>query len=106
MYSLSDQQINFILTDIGNRGITIESLRQNLLDHICILIEQNLPDNGDFEAFYASTIQHFYKAELREIEEETVLLLYSKNRLLLSRGWFFVVLFTVFIGPYIAYDIV
>ena len=105
MYSLSDEQINFILSDISNRGITIESLQQNLLDHVCILIEENLPDNGDFETFYDASIQNFYKQELREIEEETVFLLHAKNRLLLSRSWFFVVLFTLFIGPFLVYDI-
>jgi len=106
MYSLSDQQIDFILDDLSNRGITIESLRQSLLDHVCILIEEHLPEKGDFEAFYSAVIKDFYKQELREIEEETVFLLYSKNRLQLSRGWFFVILFTIFLGPYIAYDIV
>jgi hypothetical protein len=80
MYSLNEQQIDFILDDISARGIRMEELRLSLLDHICIIIEQNLPPNGDFEKFYASAIKEFYKVELYEIEQETIHLLKRKNR--------------------------
>lgn len=79
MYRISDQQIDYILNDISARGVEMESLQQNLLDHICCIIENNLEENGDFESFYKKTIQHFYKDELWEIEEETLLLLTYKN---------------------------
>lgn len=106
MYTLSDYQIDFILRDIRRHGIHMESLQQNLLDHICIIIEQNLEADGDFEQFYAETIPTFYKQELREIEEETIFLLtHKKPYLLLSRNGFFILLFTVFIGPFIGYDL-
>ena len=79
MYQLSDKQIDYILDDIGARGVEMESLQQNLLDHICCIIEQNLEANGDFESFYRKTIKTFYKDALWEIEEETLLLLTYKN---------------------------
>ena len=79
MYRISDQQIDYILSDIGARGVEMESLQQNLLDHICCIIEQNLEANGDFESFYQKTIPTFYKDALWEIEEETLLLLTYKN---------------------------
>jgi len=79
MYQLSDQQIDFILDDISARGVEMESLQQNLLDHVCCIIEKNLEANGDFESFYQKTIKTFYKDELWEIEEETLLLLTYKN---------------------------
>ena len=79
MYCLSDQQIDYILNDIGARGVEMESLQHNLLDHVCCIIEQNLEAKGDFESFYQKTIKTFYKDELWEIEEETLLLLTYKN---------------------------
>ena len=79
MYCLNDTQIDFILNDISARGVEMESLQQNLLDHICCIIEQNLEVNGDFESFYQKTIRAFYKDALWEIEEETLLLLTFKN---------------------------
>ncbi|MES2513990.1 MAG: hypothetical protein V4580_07585 [Bacteroidota bacterium] len=79
MYQLSDQQIDYIFDDISARGVEMESLQQNLLDHVCCIIEQDLEANGDFESFYKKTIKTFYKDELWEIEEETLLLLTYKN---------------------------
>ncbi|MBS1637422.1 MAG: hypothetical protein JST26_16015 [Bacteroidetes bacterium] len=79
MYRISDQQIDFMLDDIRARGVEMESLQQNLLDHVCCIIEQNLDANGDFESFYQKTIRTFYKDALWEIEEETISLLTFKN---------------------------
>lgn len=79
MYQLSEQQIDYIFNDISARGVEMESLQQNLLDHICCIIENNLEANGDFESFYQKTITTFYKDELWEIEEETLQLLTYKN---------------------------
>lgn len=79
MYHLSEQQIDYIFNDISARGVEMESLQQNLLDHVCCIIENNLEENGDFESFYQKTIKTFYKDALWEIEEETLLLLTYKN---------------------------
>ncbi|HZE86382.1 MAG TPA: hypothetical protein VE035_18810, partial [Puia sp.] len=106
MYQLSDQQIDFILDDIHAHGIRIGDLQQNLLDHICILIEENLEENGDFRQCYSKVIRTFYKQELREIEEETIFLMEHRGpHILLSRGLFFLILFTIFIGPFVGYDL-
>jgi hypothetical protein len=107
MYQLDQQQIDFILSDLQQRGIRTESLRLNLLDHICILIEENLEENGDFYQYYTTVLPAFYKQELRELEEEAhVLVAMQKGHLLLGRNQFFLLLFTVLIGPYITYDLV
>ena len=79
MYTLSEKQIDFILNDIKIRGVEMEDLQLNLLDHICCIVECELEPNGDFEKFYQKTIPRFFKDELKEIEEETILLLTFKN---------------------------
>lgn len=79
MYQLSDKQIDYIFNDISARGVEMESLQQNLVDHVCCIIERNLEANGDFEDFYQQTIKTFYKDALWEIEEETLQLLIFKN---------------------------
>lgn len=79
MYKISDEQIDYILDDISARGVKMEDLQQNILDHVCCIIEQDLEETGDFRNFYLRTIETFYKKELSEIEEETNLLLTFKN---------------------------
>jgi hypothetical protein len=106
MYCVSDQQMDFILGDLRSLGIVTESLQQNLLDHICIIIEQGLEENGDFHQFYASTVKTFYKKSLGELEEEALFLLsYKRPLLVLGRTAFFILLFSIFIGPFAGYDI-
>lgn len=79
MYCLNDKQVEYILNDIRARGVEMEDLQYNLLDHVCCIIEQNLGEQGDFEDFYRNTIQRFYKEELWELEEETLSLIIFKN---------------------------
>jgi hypothetical protein len=69
----------FIESDLRARGVAMDSLRENLLDHICCIIEMELEANGDFRQFYERVIVRFYKSEIREIETETKLLLQNKN---------------------------
>jgi hypothetical protein len=85
MYTITDKNIDFILEDLSKRGITTESLLSNLLDHICILIESNLEENGDFEQCYAVTIKTFYGKELYQLERETNYLL-SQNDLIMKKA--------------------
>jgi hypothetical protein len=105
MYCLSDLEVDFILKDIIARGITTEDIQYNLLDHICIIIEQNLEQNGDFKEFYFSAIKTFYRHDLSEIETETRILSNYKKHLVLNRKQFFLLVFSTFIGPFIAYNI-
>jgi hypothetical protein len=79
MYVLADEQIEFIRRDLLAQGIRNEGLQQDLLDHICCVVEHELAAEDDFEVFYQQRIKHFYKRELKEIEEETIALLTFKN---------------------------
>ncbi|MEZ4924258.1 MAG: hypothetical protein R2780_13885 [Crocinitomicaceae bacterium] len=71
MHSITDEQIDFILDDITKKGIITEDVKYNILDHVCCIIENEMPVGGNFYEFYKNTIARFYEKELREIEEET-----------------------------------
>lgn len=79
MYVLSEKQIDFIFLDIKERGVAMEDLQLNLLDHICCIIENEYKSDMEFDAFYSKTINRFFKKELKEIEDETILILTYKN---------------------------
>jgi hypothetical protein len=91
MYCLNEEQITYILNDIRRNGVETEDLQLNLLDHVCCIIEQNLKENDDFEAFYKNAIKQFYRKELREIEQETIDLLtfkhyYAMKKIMIAAG--------------------
>ncbi len=106
MYSLNEQQLDFYSRRYKStrRQARKPSIR-SAFDHICIIIEHKLEDEEDFQLCYEATIQTFYRQELREIEDETRFLLACRNWLTLSRSQFFLLLFTIFIGPFIGCDL-
>ncbi|NQY05696.1 MAG: hypothetical protein HRT68_05680, partial [Flavobacteriaceae bacterium] len=75
MHSITDEQVDFIIDDIKAHGVTLDDLQENLLDHICCIIEHEKPENIDFYKFYESILPRFFKRELLEIQEETEKLL-------------------------------
>jgi hypothetical protein len=79
VYILSQQQISYISDDIRHKGIGMDSLHDDLLDHVCCLLEERLTDDTDFEKKYHEIIRTFYREHLWEIEEETYLLITLKN---------------------------
>ena len=85
MYSITDEEIEFILDDITKKGIVTEDVRDNILDHVCCIIENELERKVDFNEFYSNTIAKFYKKELSEIEAETKNLLTFKNYYAMKR---------------------
>ena len=85
MYTITDEQIDFILADIKQNGIDTEDLQLNLLDHICCILEQEVGVDDDFAASYKRVARQFYKRELSEIEEETKQLLQFKNYYAMKR---------------------
>jgi hypothetical protein len=104
MATLTDEQVDFIARAIRAQGIRLEDLQDNLLDHICILVEQGLEQGGNFEELLAKVFRSFYKKELYELEEEALFLASVKGpRLVLSRGRFFQWLFGIFLTPYALY---
>ena len=100
MYSVSDDQVEYILSDIEKRGVTTEDVRYNILDHVCCIIENEFNGEKDFKKFYENTIARFYKKELSEIERETENLLtfkyyYAMKRTLKITGLISVVLIVI-----------
>ncbi len=79
MYRIKDQEIDFIVNDITKQGILTEDVRDNILDHVCCIIESEMKEEENFYEFYRNTIARFYNTELSEIEDETQILLTFKN---------------------------
>ncbi len=100
MYELSKVQVDFILDDVRRNGIETEELQLNLLDHICCVIENEMSPDKNFDEFYRSVLTRFFKKELREIQEETDLLLtfkhyYAMKKVMLRSGMFSAITFAI-----------
>jgi len=104
MAALTDAQVDFIARAIRAQGIRLEGLYDNLLDHICILVEEGMEGGARFEEVLAKVFRRFYRKELYELEEEALFLASVKGpRLVLRRGQFFLAAFGILLGPYVLY---
>lgn len=79
MYKVTDEQVDFLLNEIQSRGVTIEDLQWNLVDHMCCIIEQEMSETDDFHQFFSRLLPRFFNDNLREIQEESELLLTFKH---------------------------
>jgi hypothetical protein len=91
VYELSKDQVDFILEDVRRNGIETEELQLSLLDHICCVIENEMSPDKNFDELYRSVLPRFFKKELKEIQEETDLLLtfkyyYAMKKVMLRSG--------------------
>lgn len=103
MNLLSEQEIDFIECDLIRRGIQTKSIRDNILDHICILLEERLDKQDNFSVAYEEILKTFYTYELREIEVDARIAVLSSRHLVLNKLQFFLVLFVVLTAPFILY---
>ena len=100
MYELSKDQVDFILEDVRRNGIKTEELQLSLLDHICCVIENEMSPDKNFDELYRSVLPRFFKNELKEIQEETDLLLtfkhyYAMKKVMLRSGMFSAITFVL-----------
>lgn len=100
MRSLGDEEVDFILDDLNSKGIVLPDLQDNLLDHICCIIENEITAEDDFYAFYEKVLPQFFKENLKEIQIETDNLLkfkyfYTMKKLLKFSGILTVVLIVI-----------
>ncbi|NBG65484.1 hypothetical protein [Acidiluteibacter ferrifornacis] len=79
MRNVTDEEVIFIDHDLAARGIVLEELRDNLIDHICCIIEHESTMEEDFYKCYERVLPQFFKEELQEIQTETDNLLQFKN---------------------------
>lgn len=79
MYKVTDEQVDFIADEIRKRGITLDDLLWNLVDHVCCIMEQEMSEADDFHRFLQALWPRFFKDNLREIQEEAELLITFKH---------------------------
>lgn len=77
---LTEEQIEYIATNLKFYGIASDELRADVLDHICTQIET--ADHDDFDAAYNSAIQQFggYQA-IGTMERDRYLMVSLKSSL-------------------------
>lgn len=101
MQQLTDEQIDLIIQRIADDGITNAGLQNDLLDHYCCFIEQELNQGATFDAAYAKAFNAITPNGMHEIQEELFFLLTIKKQINMKRiiyGSGFLAAFLINIG--------
>lgn len=92
---LTTEQIAFISNDIAQKGITMPTLADSLVDHICCVIE-NSPET-DFFAAYNNAIASFGENGLQETQQKTSYLLTYKKVIIMKATMYLLAYIAVFL---------
>ena len=75
MADLTEQNIREIRLLIEARGVEMEELSIDLVDHICCMIEEKMESGLNYVSALEETMSSFGKKGIRQIQEETTFLL-------------------------------
>jgi len=79
MDKLTDKQVDYIYDQINKSQLDSEELKEDLVDHFCCIIEDNMQRGKSFEDSYKRAYQIICPDGLNEIYQESIFLLSSKR---------------------------
>lgn len=93
---LTKEQIEFIIQDVHHRGITLESLHDSLVDHLCCALENSCESN--FEQAYIKALNTFEHGNLATIQSETIFFINRKKEIIMKKSMFILGYLSLFLG--------
>ncbi|MCK5135173.1 MAG: hypothetical protein KAR19_05240 [Bacteroidales bacterium] len=73
-----DDNYGRIKVDLISRGLTCDRLIDDLLDHVCCMVEEDMNAGSDFDSSYDRVLESIGEKQLYEIQHQTLLLLDKK----------------------------
>ena len=104
---ITKEEIHFISTTIDESGITIQTLKDDLIDHLCCVVEMKMENDTPFDKAFEEALREVAPHGLDAIQNQTLFLLNSPNKIFMrkiifmigfmsaiavSLGWLFVTL--------------
>jgi len=82
---VSSEQIAHIREVIDQSSITIETLKDDLLDHLCCVVEVKMTNGSEFEISLKEALDELAPDGLNTIQRETIFLLNSTKIILMKK---------------------
>lgn len=87
---LTDEQIDFIRTEIDRSAISMPDLKDDLLDHFCCFIEHEMKNGQSFLMAYAQAKAQICPDGFAQIQKETLFLLNAKRAIVMKKLMYFI----------------
>ncbi len=82
---LSDEQVERIQQDIERSNLSVQMVKDDLLDHFCCTVESKLEQGNTFEGAYRQAWKQICPNGLNEIQEETMYLLNASKIIVMKQ---------------------
>ncbi|WKN42138.1 hypothetical protein [Tunicatimonas pelagia] len=82
---LSDEQVEQIQQDIERSSLSVQMVKDDLLDHFCCKVESKLEQGDTFESAYQQAWKQICPNGLNEIQEETIYLLNASKIIIMRK---------------------
>ncbi|HER07840.1 MAG TPA: hypothetical protein ENO20_02920 [Bacteroides sp.] len=73
-----DDNLERIRSDLAGRGLTCQRLLDDVLDHVCCMVEEKMHAGEDFESSYGAVLDSIGENRLPELQHQTLLNLDKK----------------------------
>ncbi|MEX0986656.1 MAG: hypothetical protein WD052_04200 [Bacteroidales bacterium] len=83
-----DQNFSRIRHDLVMKGLTYEQLQEDILDHICCMVEEEMEAGKDFETSYGNVMSQIGDSVLPDLQHQTLILLDKKFQRMKTNTYF------------------
>lgn len=87
---LTPEQEDLIADFVDAQGLTLPSLRDDVIDHLCCVIEQDLHKGKSFDQLLQAAVLDIAPNGLKDIQAQTVFLLNSKRIIAMKKFMYLV----------------
>lgn len=87
---LSEEQIRIIKESVHNSSITLATLKDDIIDHLCCVVEIKLDRQQNFENALKEALHDLAPEGLDMIQKETIFLLNSTKIIFMKRIMYFI----------------
>jgi hypothetical protein len=78
MAEVIEANLDRIKSELADQGLTYDKLQDDILDHVCCMLEEEMIDGNDFESSYQQVISSIGLGTLKNLQHQTLILLDKK----------------------------
>lgn len=82
---LTDEQVEIISKRVEESNLKLPKLRDDIVDHLCCVVEHEMAQSKDFQNLLAAAISELAPNGFKELERKTVFLLNSNKILFMKK---------------------
>lgn len=82
---LTPEQEETVFNRVESEGLRIETLRDNIIDHLCCVIESQLGKDRPFDTLLQEAIVDLAPHGLKQLENQTIFLLNTKRIIIMKK---------------------